>query len=389
MLRALRRAVAPALLLVVTACGPQDGDARATPDADGTETPAASPASLRTGDLLVLDMDAGAAGADGEYAGVLFHARPDATRPERYGAPAIWASDARWIEPTDALILPGGAVLVLEQQGTHEDHTGRGGLYHVAGPGAAATLYWSDPRTRQPVAMARAPDGALYISDRQADPLGLGTRTGCVFVVEPAPDGTPHAASCRVAAAGAELVTPGALLHAADGRLLLMDADANPRGLLLEDGRPATPGVLYELLSDGLTSLLQPDRTVSPVAFVERRPGEIYLVDANAGTAASMLGDGALFRLTDAGMESVLDTASLGRPRALVDPVGGDTLPDGRLVLADANADPLGLGEDGTGKGVHGTGHGAILVVDTEALTLDVLLADERFRSPVAVRCVP
>jgi hypothetical protein len=88
-------------------------------------------------------------------------------------------------------------------------------------------------------------------------------------------------------------------------------------------------------------------------------------------------------------MESVLDTASLGRPRALVDPVGGDTLPDGRLVLADANADPLGLGEDGTGKGVHGTGHGAILVVDTEALTLDVLLADERFRSPVAVRCVP
>jgi hypothetical protein len=37
---------------------------------------------------------------------------------------------------------------------------------------------------------------------------------------------------------------------------------------------------------------------------------------------------------------------------------------------------------------VHGTGRGALLVVDPGARTLDVLLADERFRSPVAVRRV-
>jgi hypothetical protein len=183
-------------------------------------------------------------------------------------------------------------------------------------------------------------------------------------------------------------VTPGALLLAADGRLLLMDADANPQGVRLADGRAATPGVLYELRPDGPATLLQPQHTVSPVAFIERSPGEVYLVDANAGTADGMLGDGALFRLTDDGLELLLDSASLGRPRALVDPVGGDSLPDGRLVLADANVDPLGLGEDGTRKGVHGTGRGALLVVDPGARTLDVLLADERFRSPVAVRRV-
>jgi hypothetical protein len=236
--------------------------------------------------------------------------------------------------------------------------------------------------------MARSPDGTLYVSDREADPLGLGTRTGCVFALGPAIGAPSRASSTRIAAAGPELLTPGALLHTLDGRLLLMDADANPKGLNLEDGRLATPGVLYELRPDGLTVVLEPEHTVSPVALVERFAGEIYLVDANAGTADGMLGDGALFRLAGDGLALVLDTASLGRPRALVDPVGIDVLPDGRLVLADANADPLGLGEDGTRKGVHGTGRGAILVVDPDAPMLDVLIADERFLSPVTVRCV-
>ena len=84
----------------------------------------------------------------------------------------------------------------------------------------------------------------------------------------------------------------------------------------------------------------------------------------------------------------VLDSTTLHRPRALVDPVGGDTLPDGRLVIADANADPLKLGEDGTHKGVYGTGPGAIVAVDPDAATLTTLIADERFVTPLCVRRV-
>jgi len=78
----------------------------------------------------------------------------------------------------------------------------------------------------------------------------------------------------------------------------------------------------------------------------------------------------------------------LHRPHALVDPVGGDTLADGRLVLADANADPLDLGDDGMHKGVYGRGRGAIVVIDPDAGTLSTLIADERFVTPLCVRRV-
>jgi hypothetical protein len=254
-------------------------------------------------------------------------------------------------------------------------------------------LWWSDERTRQPVALARAPDGTLYVSDRSADPLGLERPTGCVFTIE-VREGA--ALATRVLAAGAALVTPGALLYTSDGRLLLMDADANPRALRLPDGRQATPGVLYELPvrkgPDGAPAepiaLLAPDATTSPIALIERRPGELYLVDANADTAPATLGDGALFAIEGKLLRLVLDSASLGRPHALVDPAGGDVLADGRLILADANADPLGLGDDGTRKGVYGTGPGALVAIDPDAGTLETMLADARFVTPLAVRRV-
>jgi hypothetical protein len=395
--RRFRRAVAVASLAAATACGAasgcgtgRDAGSDAGRHADGRAGREPPPA-LRPDDLLVLDMDAGDALPDGGRAGVVLLARADDVDPrQRRLAPAPWASDARWHEPVDLLVLPDRGLLVLEQAWSADGGASRGAVFHVARPGAPPTLCWSDPRTRQLVAMARAPDGTLWVSDRAADPLELGTATGCVFAVRLAADreGALRADEARVAAAGPELITPGALLLASDGRLLLMDADANPKGLRLADGTAATPGVLYELRPDGLATLLQPERTVSPIALIERRPGEIYLVDANAGTADGMLGDGALLRLGEEALVPVLDTAGLGRPRALVDPVGGDVLADGRLVLADANADPLGLGEDGTGKGVYGTGRGALLVADPDARTLDVLLADERFVSPVVVRRV-
>ena len=375
--RALLAAL-PAALALPLACGP-------------------APSPLRSGELLILDADAGAEIEGGARRGVLYRVplKPDGS----YGAPVVYAADDRWIEPVDVLVLPDGDALVLEQQWSSEPNPALGAVFLVKPPAsdepgarASVKLLLTDARMRQPVSMARGPDGTLWISDRQADPQGLGQDTGCVFAFPPGRKPLP-ATPATVAAAGRELLTPGAILRCSDGRLLLMDADSNPRGLKTVDDRPATPGVLFEITDAGLKDLLEPDETVSPIALIERAPGEIYLVDANAGTQPGMMGDGAIFQLVeDGGQLSLirrLDGALVGRTHLLVDPVGGDTLADGRLIVADANADPLGLGEKDAGFGVYGKGKGAVMAIGLDGEpTVATLVADPAFVTPIVVRRV-
>jgi hypothetical protein len=375
--RALLAAI-PAALALPLSCGP-------------------APSPPKAGELLILDADAGAEIEGGARRGVLF--RVPLREDGSYGALQTYATDDRWIEPVDVLMLPGGDALVLEQQWSSEPSPALGAVFLVqpptsSEPGARASvkLLLTDGRMRQPVSMTRGPDGTVWISDRQADPLGLGQDTGCVFAFPPGRKPLP-AAPAAIAAAGRELLTPGAILHCSDGRLLLMDADANPRGLMTLDARPATPGVLFEITAAGLQDLLEPDETVSPIALIERAPGEIYLVDANAGTQPGMVGDGAIFQLVEEDgkrwLSRRLDGALVGRTHLLVDPVGGDTLADGRLIVADANADPLGLGEKDAGFGVYGKGKGAVMAIGMDgAPSVATLVADPAFVTPIVVRRV-
>ncbi|MFT7464442.1 MAG: hypothetical protein ACI9EF_002798, partial [Pseudohongiellaceae bacterium] len=251
--------------------------------------------------------------------------------------------------------------------------------------------WWSDERLRRPISVARNRDtGTVYVSDRDANPLGLNQATGCVMAVPRLADGTelglPGVAT--LAGAGPALVTPGPVVVMDDGLLLLMDADANPNEVLFEDGRRGTPGVLFRVLQEGLQVELEPRDTVSPIGFILGEKGELFVIDANKGQRRGVMGDGAVFRRSGDSLQLVVDSVQQKLPRAMVDPAGGDTLADGRLVIADANIDPLNLGEDGTGKGVYGTGPGAVLVVDPAQATVDTLIADERFVMPLTVRRV-
>lgn len=389
-----RRAAAAPLVAQRAALGLILAAALALPLAcGGTANP------LRPGELLILDADAGTpiAGEGAARRGALFRVsqNPDGS----FAAPQLYATDDRWIEPVDVLLLPDGDALVLEQQWS-KGAPALGAIFLVGPPSsdepgamASVRLLITDARMRQPVSMTRGPDGTLWVSDRQADPLNLGRDTGCVFAFPPDEDGELPTEPAALAAAGAELLTPGALLKCSDGRLLLMDADANPRGLKTADDRPATPGVLFEVTPQGLKDLLEPEETVSPIALIERAPGEIYLVDANAGTEPGMIGDGAIFQFVEdegrAWLTRKLDGALIGRAHTLVDPVGGDTLADGRLIVADANADPLGLGEKDAGFGVYGKGKGAILAMGLgDHPTVTTLVADPAFVTPIAVRRV-
>lgn len=361
----------------------------------------AHPDALSPGDLVLLDSDSGARTADGaERLGQLFVSR--ARADGSYAAPELLAEDPRWIEPLELLILPDGDVLVLEsswpalpQPAPSDDASEAesetlppkpaGSLFRVR-PGAAqpVQLLSSPSVWRRPVAMARHVDGRLFVSDRDADPLELGVPTGSVWVFA---DGA-YSAEPSLAAAGPELITPGPMAFDAGGALLVMDADANPLELQLPGGRKNTPGVLYRVVDGGLLALVLPRETISPIGMLRTDAGELLVVDANFGWGPRIRGDGALFAVTGDTFQLLLDSVSLGRPGALRDPVDGDTLPDGRVVLVDGNLDPLGLGPDGTGKGVHGTGPGALVVIDLRARTLEILLADARFVSPMCVRRV-
>jgi len=346
---------------------------------------------LRPGDLLILDGDAGEALPDGERPGVLFVAR--ALRSGGFARPEVLASDPRWREPTGLAVLDDGTLLVVESTWAPGPEPARGALFAVqlGESPAVVSLWWTDERLRRPISALRVGPRMVYVSDRDADPLGLEQPTGCVFAVPHGVDssgalGQPGAAT--VVAEGRALVTPGPLALTPDGTVLLMDADANPRGVLFDDGRPGSPGVLYRITPTGFTVELEPTSTVSPVGLVLGEAGELYVIDANEGQRPGVVGDGALFVRHEQGLQLVVDSIQQGRPRAMVDPCGGDTLADGRLVVADANADPLGLGEDGTCKGVYGTGPGAVLVIDPVAATVETLIADERFVMPLIVRRV-
>lgn len=429
-----RLATRAALLaaLVAAGCGEGAQPGTSRPGAESSTRLEELPLPPGESALLIVDQDAGEPRPGGDRAGALLLAWPGCEGKDLIRI----ATDPRWIDPADALELPDGSWLVLESRWAPGDGPARGAIFRVtlAWPEWKDEFirstpafqvdpepWWTDPRTRQPVALARADDGTLFVSDREADPLDLraaepGRRTGCVFGIEVGPDGRP--ARTEVVVAGPELVTPGALL-AWGPLLLLLDADANPRGQLAPDGRPATPGVLFDLVrlaGDSLGprrphTLLECEGTTSPIALVARDHGgrlapawvpELFLVDANWATAPEVLGDGALFRVDFArvatpdedlvahGLRCTLrpaaDTLALGA-HALVDPAYGDVLPDGRLVLADANADPRRLGPDGTGKGVYGTGHGAIVIWDpAHPGGLELLAADATLVTPVAVR---
>jgi hypothetical protein len=391
------------------ACAPPDEPrnvSQETADVAPANVPQDGPA-LADDDLVIVDLDAGPAREDGERAGKIFLARA----ADGYATAVELTRDETWPEPVDAIVLPDRSLLVLDSRDAPADGDQRGAIYHCAPPSWKPVRWWSDERARQPVSMVRAPDGTVYVADREADPLGLAeaaaataapgaepVQTGCVFAVrvEPAPDavGPGRVLASEVLSANQALVTPAALLLRDDGALWLLDADANPHNVVRPDGLPGSPGLLFEVRDGGPGSKAKPRArvtprdTVSPIALIRGRAGEVYVVDANGSLDEDTLGDGVVWRVEGLELQRVFDTSSAGTPRAMVDPVHGDVLPDGRLVIADANADPLGLGADGTGKGVYGTGRGALLAIDLNMPMLTTLLADERFVSPVAVRRV-
>ena len=71
------------------------------------------------------------------------------------------------------------------------------------------------------------------------------------------------------------------------------------------------------------------------------------------------------------------------------DPTRGEVGKDGCLYFTDSNADPLKLGPDGAGKGVTGTGPGAVWRFNLEDKSLSLVVSDKRFVNPISLKIVP
>lgn len=230
----------------------------------------------------------------------------------------------------------------------------------------ALTIASSPAGIVQPVVAVLRPDRKLYVLDRGSDPLGLGRSTGGVYLVDP---------SLRPADAVGELVfssplfrRPADLLLEPDGRILVLDADADPldrggsfgalfRGdpvthnfaLVTADARFQQPSSLtYDL--DG--TLLVLDRTANPLGLSDTTPGALFRVDPATGVTT---------------LVKAFDPVQLPDPRAVT------VLSNGDYLIADSMADPSG-GSDGLG---------AIYRIARSSGVVTPFIDDPVFRDPI------
>ncbi|MFH1999197.1 MAG: hypothetical protein ABIK28_05930, partial [Planctomycetota bacterium] len=181
-------------------------------------------------------------------------------------------------------------------------------------------------------------------------------------------------------AAGPDFISPSPIAFAPDNKLYLIDADANPNHY------EGTPGVLFQVdRTTGVSeTLINFSGTVSPVGIISLKDGRFVVVDANADPLGLGYYLGGLLMV-----DPVKKTTEfLVGSRKFMDPVRGDLGEDGCLYFADGNADPLKLGPDGGDKGVEARGHGAIFRYDMEKDTLTVVASDRRFMNPACVKVV-
>ena len=273
-----------------------------------------------------------------------------------------------------------GNLLVLDAQADPEGNGSKGALFRVDRfTGRAETLLTSE-RFVLPNGLCLGADGRIFISEKEHDPENLGKNTGCLLAFDPATK------ALDVLAAGEAFVAPGAVASAPGGKLYFLDADSNPNDYPGSDGKRGTPGVLFEVdpATGAYRSLIEFKDTVSPVGLIPLPDGGLVIIDANADKlrAGFFLG-GIVIADPEKG---VYRFAHLSKK--FLDPTRGDLGLDGKLYFTDANADPEKHGPDGTKKGVNGTGPGAVWRYDLAADTLECVKTGPPFVNPTALRVV-
>ncbi len=248
-----------------------------------------------------------------------------------------------------ALALTDGNLLVTDD--------GAKTVFEVNRANGIAAKIVKDAKVQHPFDAIVDLDHSLLLVDRGAD-VGPTATDGAIYRIS-----TTTGLIVGTLASGAPLVNPSGLALEASGDVLVVDPDAVVNGSNGQVFRwQRATGKLVPL--SGCRKFNNPERAVVDGS------GDILVVDADSA------GSGAVLRVdpVTGGCVTLLHGVS-GDHHGLVEPFGIALAPDGAIVLADEDADPLELG----------TNTGAVFAYGFAANALTRSIGDVAFNRPRGV----
>jgi len=187
-----------------------------------------------------------------------------------------------------------------------------------------------DPQTVLPLS-----DRSFLVVDSGADPFFLGQPVGAIWEVDPRPG--LNAQVAELVAGSALFFEPLDALIEPEGTILVVDAEANPNRAL---GRP---GAIFRIDRETRSAEVVAASTafIQPRSLIWDRDGSVLVLDSAANPLRIPDATGAIFRLN---RETGVVTLFRALRRPLLSPSAIALLPDGDILVSDRNADPLGRG---------------------------------------------
>ncbi len=281
------------------------------------------------------------------------------------GTLSLLHSSRAFVDPVDVLADADGGLLILDQI----ESAGRGTILRLDADGTTRELRLP-PVLVDPTSFARAPDGSIWVTDRGVT-FADGSGPGAVFRFSA--DGS----TVSIVACGAPLEVPVDVAFV-DGVAWILDADA-----WRVDIAALHEGGLFRAALDG-SGFAEAGRLalVSPFSLQPWHGDRFLVADVNADPKVPARFRGGLYELQRDGHSELFAWS-----RELRDPTCA-TVYCGRLFVTDGSADPLDLGDDGSGKGFAGHGRGALFEVDVETRAVKLAIASPDFCNPVRVRAL-
>lgn len=234
-------------------------------------------------------------------------------------------------------------------------------------PGIPHTVPWVILALAVPavVAAIELRAGNILVTDRAADPFGYGDGRGTIMLADPG-----SAIAIRLLASPAGFVDPVTSLALGDGRIMVVDTNADP----FQNGR--AQGAIFmvdpnEQLPGKAVLHAYSNQWESPIDILQEPSGNLLVLDADADPLGRGDRPGALYRVgVDIPFVNLIAASPLfSEPRSMVFDL------DGSVLIWDVRADPLNIGGS----------PGALFRVNLTSGDVSVVFSIRGFLTPWAV----
>ena len=163
----------------------------------------------------------------------------------------VIAADSTWVNLQQVLVETEQSVLLLDSNADPfnlRDGLGPGAIYRVMLPTGEVSVAYSDTTLRLPTSMQFLPDGRLAVVDAEADPGNFGARNGAIFAVNLA------TRKAEVFCISPQWETPISLCPRPEGGFYLADQTTLPFG------GSGHAGAVFTISADGTSAFLSDSR---------------------------------------------------------------------------------------------------------------------------------